>query len=100
MERSTLKDVGRVTLLALDNGSFLCLREDWEGIRIYGEYSSDEYLIPDKPLLFLPSALKPAEPIEVSVTLKKFSDPEGNINFKETGKINQSINSSIKSLRM
>ena len=87
----TLKDVGRVTLLALDNGRFLCLREDWEGIRIYGEYGSDEYLIPDKPLLFLPSALKPEEPIEVSVTLKKFSDPEGNINFKETGKINQSI---------
>jgi hypothetical protein len=87
----TLKDVGRVTLMALDNGGFLCLREDWEGIRIYGEYGADEYRIPEKPLLFLPSTLKPGEPVEVDATLKVFSDPEGNINFKETGKINQKI---------
>ena len=87
----TLKDVGRVTLMALDNGRFLCLREDWEGIRIYGDYSADQYLVPEKPLLFLPGTLKPGEPVEVDVTLKVFSDPEGNINFKETGKINQKI---------
>ena len=87
----TLKDVGRVTLMALDNGRFLCLREDWEGIRIYGDYSADQYLVPEKPLLFLPGTLKPGEPVEVDVTLKVFSDPEGNINFKETGVINQKI---------
>jgi hypothetical protein len=87
----TLKDVGRVTLMALDNGRFLCLREDWEGIRIYGDYSADQYLVPEKPLLFLPGTLKPGEPVEVAATLKVFSDPEGNINFKETGKINQNI---------
>ena len=87
----TLKDVGRVTLLALDNGGFLCLREDWDGIHIFGEYRSDAYFIPERPLLFLPSTLKPEEPVEQSITLKKFSDPEGNINFKETGKINRNI---------
>lgn len=87
----TLKDVGKVTLMALDNGRFLCLREDWEGIRVYGEYGADEYRVPEKPLLFLPSELKPGEPVEVSVTLKVFSDPEGNINFKETGKIVEKI---------
>jgi len=87
----TLKDAGRVTLMALDDGRFLCVREDWDGINIYGDYSAEKYFVPEKPLLFLPSSLKPGQPLEVAVTLKVFSDPEGNINFKETGKINQKI---------
>jgi hypothetical protein len=87
----TLKEVGRVTLMATDNGKFLCLREDWEGIRIYGEYGADGYRIPEKPVLFLPSVLTPDKPIEESVSFKVFSDPDGNINFKESGKINQKI---------
>jgi hypothetical protein len=77
--------------MALDTGRFLCLREDWEGIRVYGDYSADGYRIPETPLLFLPSALKPGEPVEQSVTFKVFSDPDKNINFKETGTVNQSI---------
>jgi len=87
----TLKDVGRVTLMALDNGGFLCLREDWEGIHLYSDYSADRYRIPETPLLFLPSALKPGEPVDQSVTFKVFSDPDKNINFKETGTITQNI---------
>ncbi len=87
----TLKNVGRVTLMALDNGRFLCLREDWDGIHLYGDYSADEYRIPEPPPLFLPSALKPGEPVDQSVTFKVFSDPDKNINFKETGTITQSI---------
>lgn len=86
----TLKNVGRVTLMALDNGRFICVREDWEGIHLYGDYSDDGYRIPETPLLFLPSALKPGEPVEQSVTFKVFSDPDKNINFKETGTITQS----------
>ncbi len=87
----TLKNVGRVMILAMDNGRFLCLRDDWEGTHIYAEYGPDGYRIPEQPLLFLPSDLKLDVPTEQSVTLKVFSDPEGNINFKETGKSNQTI---------
>jgi hypothetical protein len=94
----TLKNVGRVMLLALDNGRFLCVREDWEGIRMYGDYGADGYRIPEPPLLFLPSALKPGEPVEQSVTFKVFSDPEQNINFKETGTINQTIRFTAKAI--
>ena len=94
----TLKDVGRVTLMALDNGSFLCVREEWDGIHIYGEYGADGYRIPENPLLFLPSTLKPGEPVERSVTLKVFSDPERSINFKETGKVEQKVTFTGKEL--
>jgi len=87
----TLKDVGRAFVMALDNGRFLCLREDWEGVHIYGDYSAEGFRIPETPLLFLPSTLKPGEPIEQTVTFRLFSDPEHNINYKETGTINQSI---------
>jgi hypothetical protein len=87
----TLKDIGRVALLAQDDGGFLCLREEWDGIHLYGEFHPDVYFIPEKPLLFLPSTLKPEQPLEQQVTLRKFSDPEGNINFKETGKVNRTV---------
>ena len=95
----TCKGVGGVLIMTLEDGRFLCIREEWGGLYIYGEYGPDKYFIPEKPLLFLPSELKQGVPVEVSADLKVFSDPEGGLNFKETGKENRHITFHLKGVK-
>jgi len=92
----TLKEVGRVFIMVQDNGTLLCMRDDWQGLYIYSEYGPNKYLLPEKPPLFLPSSLKPGVTVKASSTLKVFSDPEGRLNFKDMGRINREITFRLK----
>ena len=84
-----LRNAGRVFILMQDNGRFLCMKEDWEGLRIYAEYGPGKYLIPDEPLLFLPrhiDANPDAVPHDLTVDLTVYTDTTGWKNFEQTGK--------------
>jgi hypothetical protein len=94
----TLRDVGSVFVLVQDDGKFLCMREDWKGLYVYGEYGPDKYYIPDEPLLFLPSTLEPGVIVRTSVGLKVFSDPEGGVNFEERGRVNRETTFRLKGI--
>jgi hypothetical protein len=94
----TERNVGSVFVLQQDNGRFLSMREEWGGLYLYGEYAPDKYLIPDKPILFLPRELEPETPVTIQAVMKVFSKPDGKAEFQETGKIKRSITISLKSI--
>ncbi len=83
-----LKNAGRVFIMLQDNNRLLCMREDWEGLRIYGEFGPDGFYLPEQPLLFLPRVIDTdpdAAPIEASASLKFYTDTTGWKNFQHTG---------------
>ncbi len=85
----SLKNAGRVQVLMQEGNRFLCLKEDWEGLRIYGIFGPDKFYIPDTPITFLPRSinLDPNAPqIEASAQVSVFTDPDNIKNFKETAK--------------
>ncbi len=94
----TERNVGNVFILQQDECRFFTMREEWGGLYLYGEYAPDKYLIPDKPILFLPRELEPETPVTINAVMKVFSKPDGKVDFQETGKIKRSITISLKSI--
>ena len=94
----TERTVGTVFILQQDNCRFLSMRDEWGGLYICGEYEPDKYIIPEKPVLFLPREIDPDKPVTTDVRMKVFSMPGGKGEFKETGQINRTITISLKSV--
>jgi len=94
----TERNVGNVFILQQDECRYFTMREEWGGLYLYGEYAPDKYLIPDKPILYLPRELEPETPVTIQAVMKVFSKPDGKAEFQETGKIKRSITISLKSI--
>ena len=94
----TERNVGNVFILQQDECRYFTMREEWGGLYLYGEYAPDKYLIPDKPIPFLPRELEPETPVTINAVMKVFSKPDGKVDFQETGKIKRSITISLKSI--
>ena len=94
----TERNVGNVFILQQDECRYFTMREEWGGLYLYGEYAPDKYLIPDKPIPFLPRELEPETPVTINAVMKVFSKPDGKADFQETGKIKRSITISLKSI--
>ena len=94
----TERNVGNVFILQQDACRFFTMREEWGGLYLYGEYTPNKYLIPDKPILFLPREIDPDKPVQIDVLMKVFSMPEGKGDFRETGRVKRTVTISLKSI--
>jgi len=82
-----LRDAGSVFMMYQGNGRVLCMKQDWEGVRVYAEMTPDTLYLPDKPYLFLPRDI-PTEPdatLQDTVTLKIYTSPQKNEKYEQTG---------------
>jgi hypothetical protein len=91
----TERAVGGVFILQQDNCRFLSMREEWSGLYMCGEYEPDKYLVPEKPILFLPREIDPDNPVRFEVNLSVFSMPGGKGEFRETGKLKRAVTISL-----
>ena len=66
-------------------GSFVA--RGLEGVRGYRDSGRINTSCRRNHCCFCPARAKPGVTVEVDATLKVFSDPEGNIDFKEFGKV-------------
>ncbi len=73
---------GDVFMFVLDTGRFLAVRDEWDGIYLYGEYGPEGFGIPETPLLFYPSSLEFDKPVVSRAKVKHYSPGE---NVQETG---------------
>ncbi len=92
------RGVGDVFVLMQDDGRFLCLRSEWKGLTVYGEYGPEGYLIPEKPLLFLPREMDIDKPVSFEVDMRVYSMPPGGGTFRETGKRKRGVTFRLKSI--
>jgi hypothetical protein len=82
-----LRDAGSVFMLYQGNGRVLCMKQDWEGVRVYAEITPDTLYLPDKPYLFYPRDFSsdPNASIQDNVTLKIYTSPQKNEKYEQTG---------------
>lgn len=82
-----LRDAGSVFMLYQGNGRVLCMKQDWEGVRVYAEITPDTLYLPDKPYLFYPRDFSsdPDASIQDNVTLKIYTSPQKNEKYQQTG---------------
>ncbi len=95
----SLRDIGKVHMMLMENGRILCLREDWQGIQMYAEFGSEEYRIPAQPALFLPrdiEVLPDAPPVTRSVDMEIFTMPPGSATFARTATEPQTVSFLMK----
>jgi hypothetical protein len=92
------KNVGQVFILLQDQGRFLCLREDWEGLRIYAEYGPDYFVVPEQPLLLVPAELQPDQPLTTTVACGYFARPASGGDFKELYRRQRTISITLKKI--
>jgi len=82
-----LRDAGSVFMMYQGDGTVLCMKQDWEGARIYAEIRRDALYLPEKPYLFFPRDL-PTEigaVIEETVKFNIYTSPKKNDTFEHTG---------------
>lgn len=90
------RNKGEVFLLMQDKGNFMCMKDDWEGLTVYGKYSPDGYMLPEKPLLYLPREIHKDKPINCETTMHVFSLQSGK--FTETKTIKHTVTFYLKSV--
>ncbi len=88
----TQEEIGTTVILIRDGAVFSALRQEWDGIYLYGEYGPDGFMIPDKPQLFLPYVLDFDKPVESTVTFAKYK------NTKKTGEVTGMVVFNLKSI--
>ena len=82
-----LRDAGSVFMMYQGDGRVLCMKEDWEGVRVYAEIQGESLYLPDKPYLFYPRDIPP-EPdavVQDNVTLRIYTSPQKNETVMQTG---------------
>ncbi|MCX5905575.1 MAG: hypothetical protein NTV89_19365 [Proteobacteria bacterium] len=94
-----LRGAGSVFMLYQGNGRVLCLKQDWEGVRVYAEITPDTLYLPDKPYLFYPRDIssEPNASIQDNVTLKIYTSPQKNEKYEQTGTETRHISFIFKS---
>jgi hypothetical protein len=94
----TERSAGSVFILQQDNCRFLSMREEWGGLYVYGEYEPDKFIVPEKPILFLPRELEPDKPVRFEVSGKVLSIPGGKGEFRETGQVKRAVSIALLSV--
>ncbi len=94
-----LRDAGSVFMLYQGNGRVLCMKQDWQGVRVYAEITPDALYLPDTPYMFLPRDLptEPGSSLQETVTLKVYTSPRGNDTYEQTGTETRHIDFTFKS---
>ena len=82
-----LRDAGSVFMMYQGDGTVLCMKQDWEGLRIYAEIRRDVLYLPEKPYLFLPRDLSTeiGAVMEETVEFNIYTSPKKNDTFEHTG---------------
>ncbi len=82
-----LRDAGSVFMMYQGNGRVLCMKQDWEGVRVYAEITPDAFYLPDKPYMFLPRDIstEPGAVMQETVTLRIYTSPQKNDTYEQTG---------------
>jgi len=94
-----LRDAGSVFMMYQGNGRVLCMKQDWEGVRVYAEITPDALYLPEKPYLFWPRDI-PTEigaVMEETVVFKIYTSPKNNENFEQTGSEKRQLSYEFKS---
>jgi len=73
----TRSGVGSVLVLARQGGGFLALREQWDGLYLYGEYLPDGFAEPDQPVLFMPYEIDFDRPVCQTTRMRVRAAGEG-----------------------
>lgn len=94
-----LRYAGSVFMMYQGEGRMLCMKQDWEGVRVYAEITPDALYLPDTPYMFLPRDI-PTEPgavMQEAVTLRIYTSPQKNDTYEQTGSENRHISFAFKS---
>jgi hypothetical protein len=94
-----LRDVGSVFMMYQGNGRVLCMKQDWEGVRVYAEITPEAFYLPDKPYMFLPRdiATEPGAVMQEAVTLRIYTSLQKNDTYEQTGTETRHISHVFKS---
>jgi hypothetical protein len=93
-----LRDAGSVFMLYQGGGRVLCMKQDWEGVRVYAEITPDTFYLPDKPYLLYPRDISsdPKASIQDNVTLRIYTSPQKNEQYELAGTETRHISFTLK----
>jgi hypothetical protein len=94
-----LRAAGSVFMMYQGNGRVLCMKQDWEGVRVYAEITPDALFLPDKPYMFLPRDM-PTEldaTLQETINLRIYTSPQKNDIYEQTGTETRHISFAFKS---
>jgi hypothetical protein len=94
-----LRDAGSVFMMYQGNGRVLCMKQDWEGVRVYAEITPDALYLPETPYMFLPRDIstEPGAVMQEAVTLRVYTSPQKNETYEQTGTETRHISHVFKS---
>ncbi len=76
-------NVGSLIVLARQGQGFLALKEEWDGLYLYGEYRNDGFTLPDQPVMFLPFEINFDSPLISASHMRVYSAGDGVRQVKE-----------------